>query len=290
MICLDKFSKEKKRRIFDKNFFHLYSESNNVSNRLRKYGFMLDSIPDNVIKSLNGIVNSINKKPYDYVKINDLLAGEIEKEYQCKFDDTFLSYLDDLLKYYEVRSNGFIKSYLDQTPDERLDNLLEKIRIDSINKNIKKNFINIDYTPKLKIDDRDQWVNFQKKYEFNPEHSHSGILSFVIWHDIPFYMEDELDKSPSQKTKLDNRESGYFKFTPQYGEPLSHSSKKVLIAADKRFNGTICIFPSVLTHSVYPFYSSDDYRISFSGNLKFENFGKSLDEYIEKIKNYNNIV
>ena len=25
------------------------------------------------------------------------------------------------------------------------------------------------------------WVNFQKKYEFNPVHSHTGVFSFVIY-------------------------------------------------------------------------------------------------------------
>ena len=35
------------------------------------------------------------------------------------------------------------------------------------------------------------WVNFQRKYEFNPLHKHSGLLSFVIWMKIPYNFEDE---------------------------------------------------------------------------------------------------
>jgi len=30
------------------------------------------------------------------------------------------------------------------------------------------------------------------------------------------------------------------------------------------------MFPSLLAHCVYPFYTSDDYRISISGNIKFD--------------------
>ena len=36
---------------------------------------------------------------------------------------------------------------------------------------------------------------------------------------------------------------------------------------DKTWEGTIVMFPSWLNHSVYPFYTSDDYRISISGNI-----------------------
>jgi len=30
------------------------------------------------------------------------------------------------------------------------------------------------------------------------------------------------------------------------------------------------MFPSQLIHAVYPFYTSDEYRISVSGNIKFK--------------------
>ena len=35
------------------------------------------------------------------------------------------------------------------------------------------------------------WVNFQKKYEFNPVHDHGGVFSFVIWIKIPFDYKKE---------------------------------------------------------------------------------------------------
>jgi predicted 2-oxoglutarate/Fe(II)-dependent dioxygenase YbiX len=41
------------------------------------------------------------------------------------------------------------------------------------------------------------WVNFQKKYEFNPPHVHDGLFSFVIWHKVPFKMEDERARLPN---------------------------------------------------------------------------------------------
>ena len=36
---------------------------------------------------------------------------------------------------------------------------------------------------------------------------------------------------------------------------------------DKSYIGKCMIFPAVLKHMVYPFFTSDDYRITVSGNL-----------------------
>ena len=49
--------------------------------------------------------------------------------------------------------------------------------------------LNIDVTEMEKF-----WVNYQKKYEFNPLHAHSGKISFVIWMKIPYYYEDEMTR------------------------------------------------------------------------------------------------
>ena len=41
----------------------------------------------------------------------------------------------------------------------------------------------------------------------------------------------------------------------------------MVLPIDKAWEGTMILFPSSLNHNVYPFYTSDDYRISISGNL-----------------------
>ena len=39
---------------------------------------------------------------------------------------------------------------------------------------------------------------------------------------------------------------------------------------DKSFEGKGFMFRSSQAHTVYPFYTSDDYRISISGNIGFQ--------------------
>lgn len=109
------------------------------------------------------------------------------------------------------------------------------------------------------------WVNFQKKYEFNPIHKHNGLYSFVIWYKVPFLMEDEYKQFP--KTKKNHIKAGQFSFihTDNMGG-IEHTDLPV----DKEWEGKIALFPSNFHHQVYPFFTSDDYRISISGNLAFD--------------------
>ena len=110
------------------------------------------------------------------------------------------------------------------------------------------------------------WVNFQKKYEFNPIHKHKGLYSFVIWIDIPFSYDEESLVGPGFKSPGNKSGSFEFIYTNSLGMIAGHQ-----IPADHSFNGKMILFPSRLNHTVYPFYSSDDYRISVSGNLYMEN-------------------
>jgi hypothetical protein len=108
------------------------------------------------------------------------------------------------------------------------------------------------------------WVNFQNKHEYNPIHTHSGDLSFVIWLDIPYniHQEQQLPHIVYANTKTPGAFS--FVYTNALGEiyPL-------VIDADKEYNGNLCMFPANMNHMVYPFFTSDNMRISVSGNISY---------------------
>ena len=108
------------------------------------------------------------------------------------------------------------------------------------------------------------WVNFQKKHEFNPLHNHDGEFSFVIYCKIPYTLEEEqavVDYVPTDMNVAGN-------FTFQYINVLG-SIVPWQIPADKSYEQKMILFPARMMHSVNPFYSSDDYRITVSGNLYF---------------------
>ena len=100
----------------------------------------------------------------------------------------------------------------------------------------------------------DLWINFQKKHEFNPFHSHSGALSFVLWMKIPYKYEDECNTPNTQN--LGNQPcSGAFSF---YYTSVLGSVSHYDYLLDPSLEATLLVYPASLSHQVYPFYTSDD--------------------------------
>ena len=112
---------------------------------------------------------------------------------------------------------------------------------------------------------KDIWVNFSKKGEYNPLHTHSGLLSFVLWYKMPFIIEDEKNLPIVSGGTLNTGACFQFNF-------LEMDSKGAIgqhtIEADRSYENKMIIFPSNLQHTVYPFFTSDGYRISLSGNIE----------------------
>ena len=102
------------------------------------------------------------------------------------------------------------------------------------------------------------WVNYQYQTEFNPEHMHDGITSFVIWMKIPTHHKEQHNLPFHSKAASD------FQFT--YSNILGHTVEYPIFMSPDR-EGMMMLFPSTLHHQVYPFYNTDEPRISIAGNL-----------------------
>lgn len=94
------------------------------------------------------------------------------------------------------------------------------------------------------------WINYQKKFEFVPNHYHEGIFSYSIWVNIPYENE--------------GKHAGNFEFT--YNSVDGITRNQII----KPTAGKMLLFPSKIFHQVYPFYTSDEYRISISGNVSLD--------------------
>jgi len=107
------------------------------------------------------------------------------------------------------------------------------------------------------------WINFQKKHEFNPLHNHSGDFSFVIYVKIPYTIEEEKKYTPHVPELFQVPGSFLFHYTDTLGQIAPWC-----IPTDQSYERRMILFPAKMMHTVYPFYSSDDFRISISGNLR----------------------
>lgn len=107
------------------------------------------------------------------------------------------------------------------------------------------------------------WMNLMKKGEFNPVHIHDGVASWVLWVDIPYDLQEEIDAKNS-KRREEYPTASMFEFV--YNK-LNGELSTLPIPIDKTWEGTMVMFPAYLKHQVYPFSTSNGRRISIASNI-----------------------
>ena len=200
-------------------------------------GYLLLKVPQEILSEIKASVDEIQNDFTKATPRNQYLAGQIDKEYETNLTHKATQYIK-----WAVEEYSKVNPYY-------LNNIYEQFHP----------------IPNLKYDGY-AWVNFQEKYEYNPIHDHSGVFSFVIWYQIPFYRENEIKYGAGKGKIPEENRNGDFQFLYPVGGVVGH--KPLFI--DKNMEGYIAVFPSKLNHMVYPFYTSDDYRITISGNIHLQ--------------------
>lgn len=209
--------------------------------KLKLYEFPVDLF-DNLKKK----VKDFEKNTFFKEKIknfNKTLAGNLEEEYRFDFDKDI-----DIKKFILSETNDYYNEFY----------------------NIKNSNLII----------KDSWINFQKKYEYSPLHTHDGDLSFVIWISIPYDLEKELNYKNCVNSNCPSNSLFSFLIVNNFGNIVTQH-----INVDKTFEGKMIIFPSKMHHQVYPFYTSNNYRISISGNLISKSFSYTASKNTINIMN-----
>ena len=197
--------------------------------------YLFTEIPPSLLKMIREEVTEIQNSVFNkekYKPLNKSLVGAIEHEFVLKKTaDAILDFLNEEIVPAYWRRNGNEK--LAGTPHTY--NAVEG------------------YDP--------VWVNFQKKGEYNPIHVHTGDISFVIWVNVPYLIQDEDNIAAVKDTQA--KMGSRFNFHTISDTGIKHHA----IPVDKTFEGKMVVFPTHLNHSVTPFYTSDDFRISVAGNI-----------------------
>ena len=100
------------------------------------------------------------------------------------------------------------------------------------------------------------WINYMKANDFNPPHSHTADLSFILYPHVP---EDLIQENKNYKGTA----VGPGGVSWVYGEGTQFCTNVVSRMPEAR---DLYIFPAFLKHWVFPF-KSDVERISISGNM-----------------------
>ena len=215
--------------------------------------------------------NYMGDSPDDFADKNpqhmgSRLAGNIKDEYSLfsidadKYADVVKFYTNLAKEYhdtYQLNSSIFghwdKESYVDERPSfsERMYNMDESGHVNTLWMN-------------------SFWGNYQKKNEFNPPHNHTGIYSFVLFLKIPYDLEEEKEYFTTTNSPFKDRKGVNSCFCFRYHIPFSGKIVDFPIRISKDDEGTGFFFPSCAVHSVFPFYTTDEYRITISGNMDFK--------------------
>jgi len=184
-----------------------------------------------------------------------LRLSKENKEWDPKHAGDFLVYG----KPYHFNDDFILKS------ESYLKTFVEKF-FDGLYQQLGNDFIGIEKTLFVQNDRRQlkqgnvrldtMWINFSKKHDFVPPHSHTGILSFIIYCKVPKEIFDDTKVGGSQK------QAGQIVFN--YGEHISKLQRTEYSV--KPYENLMFIFPNELRHYV-PVYFKDAERISVSGNF-----------------------
>ena len=197
---------------------------------LPNVGLTTGTIPSEIYHTLNREIVDIHTDDSNTMKMNKTLAGQITKEYQITKSLPLLNpFLEEMGRAYQKEWNYY--------PKENPNN--NKLTVESV------------------------WVNMQKKLEVNPLHNHDGTLSFVAWLYVPFKLEDERNMENCKNSRTVELAST-FQFV--YSTALGTIANCPMFV-ESGWEAKIIMFPAKLLHIVYPFQTSDDYRISIAGNL-----------------------
>ena len=197
---------------------------------LPNVGLTNGMIPPEIYQALNKEIVDIHTNDKDVVRMNTSLAGQITKEYQITKSLPLLNpYLEEMGRAYQKEWNYYPK----ENPNDN------DLKVESV------------------------WVNMQKKLEVNPLHNHDGTLSFVAWLYVPFKLEDERKVENVKNSRTVELASTFqFVYTTALGNIVN-----MPLFVESGWEGRIVMFPAKLLHMVYPFQTTDDYRISIAGNL-----------------------
>ena len=125
------------------------------------------------------------------------------------------------------------------------------------------------------------WVNYQKQHEFNPLHVHSGLYSFVIFMKIPTHWKEQHALPFSANSNNPTASDFLFVWSEKGTGEISPES----FSLSPEDEGRILFFPASLQHMVYPFYGTEEERITVSGNISLQQDTEEKEKTLKMMKN-----
>jgi len=206
----------------------------------------------------------MNVQEQDFPWLDSRLTKEITNHLQNAMD---IPALNPVNKKTPLAGNISKSTYIQDKDNLFYETVLKEMSEYMYLKNSWSNYfkINIAKTkqfPEFKL--KRLWVNYQKQHEFNPSHRHGGLYSFVVFMKIPTHWKEQHALPFSVNSNTPCASNFEFLLGNETGEvqpipfPLSPEDE-----------GRMLFFPAWVQHQVFPFYGTEEERITISGNIVY---------------------
>ena len=134
--------------------------------------------------------------------------------------------------------------------------------------------------PLPKFEMNNFWVNYQKQYDYVSIHNHRGLYSFVVFMKIPTHWKEQ--HTPPMKLKFHpvplppSASDFQFVWSATGKETEEIVTQPLRLCSEDE--GRILFFPAWLNHMVYPFYGTEEERVTISGNICLYDSNKPTEE------------
>jgi len=203
----------------------------------RDYGYILVKVPDDVLSVFKDQSKRIKAGTIPCINANNKLAGQITNQFNLDYLNTHPL----IVEFFGSLAKTYIEIFKTLPTPSTVKGGEWSIVLESL------------------------WINIQEKGEYNPIHAHNGVFSFVVWLEIPFTIEEEQQLPNSKNSNKPSNGDFYFHFVKNSGE-IDNVPMKV--GKDKE--GYACFFNSGLYHSVNPYFSTEEKRVTISGNMYYK--------------------
>ena len=168
------------------------------------------------------------------------------------------------------KDNWFFKS--------ALKNLTEKMFYDDWNNYRKYHIVKKHPLPEFELSSL--WVNHQNQHEFNPlPHVHNALYSFVVFMKIPTHWKDQYALPFSTHSRSSCASDFQFVWSRKDREELIFKN----FSLSPEDEGRMLFFPATLQHQVYPFYGTEEERITIAGNIDIVNPNRSKEQKVVEL-------
>lgn len=229
---------------------------NNIGSKDSGGWFIVDKVPESLRVEMDDAANMLMYDMYANRPYQEDLPNFVNKQFEFTYSEEFIAYVLRVLKRYE-------------------DKIREHHALPIKHYEFDRFTTNPDVNGNTYTGENGGWVTMQDRYEFQHPHTGENTFNFMYWAKVPYSNTDLKLTSPNPKANSGCLGTDYF-IVPNNVQKITSTSNRrnpsnvqeiVELQTTSLYEGHLCIIPHYLYRGCTPFYSTEEYKITYRGEI-----------------------